>query len=32
MANSGLATSREASLTRQSNGTYTLTLLFQQVS
>ena len=32
MANSGIDTSREASLTRQSNGTYTLTLPIQQVS
>ena len=32
MANSGIDTSREAFLTRQSNGTYTLTLPIQQVS
>ena len=32
MANSGIDTSREASLTRQSNGTYTLTLPVKQVS
>ena len=32
MANSGIDTSREASLPRQSNGTYTLTLPIQQVS
>ena len=32
MANSGIDTSREASLTRQSNGTYTLTLPIRQVS
>ena len=32
MANSGIDTSREASLTRQSNGTYTLALPIQQVS
>ena len=32
MANSGIDSSREASLTRQSNGTYTLTLPIQQVS
>ena len=32
MANSGIDTSREASRTRQSNGTYTLTLPIQQVS
>ena len=32
MASSGIDTSREASLTRQSNGTYTLTLPIQQVS
>ena len=32
MANSGIDTSREASLTRQSNVTYTLTLPIQQVS
>ena len=32
MANSGIDSDREASLTRQSNGTYTLTLPIQQVS
>ena len=32
MANSGIDTSREAFLTRQPNGTYTLTLPIQQVS
>ncbi len=32
MANSGIDTSREASLTRQSNGTYTLTLPVKQVT
>ena len=32
MANSGIDTDRDASLTRQSNGTYTLTLPIQQVS
>ncbi len=32
MANTGIDTEREASLTRQSNGTYTLTLPIQQVS
>ena len=32
MANSGIDPDREASLTRQSNGTYTLTLPIQQVS
>ncbi len=32
MANSGIDTSREASLTRQANGTYTLTLPVMQVS
>ena len=32
MANSGIDSDREATLTRQSNGTYTLTLPIQQVS
>ena len=32
MANTGIDTEREASLTRQANGTYTLTLPIQQVS
>ena len=32
MANSGIDSNREAILTRQSNGTYTLTLPIQQVS
>ena len=32
MANSGIDTDRDASLTRQSNGTYTLTLPIRQVS
>ena len=32
MANSGIDTDRDASLTRQSNGTYTLTLPIKQVS
>ncbi len=32
MANTGIDTEREASLIRQSNGTYTLTLPIQQVS
>ena len=32
MANSGIDSEREATLTRQSNGTYTLTLPIQQVS
>ena len=32
MANSGIDSDREASLTRQSNGTYTLTLPIRQVS
>ncbi len=32
MANSGIDTSREASLTRQSNGTYTLTLPVKHVT
>ena len=32
MANSGIDTEREATLTRQSNGTYTLTLPIKQVS
>ena len=32
MANSGIDTSREASLTRQSNGTYTLSLPVKQVT
>ena len=32
MANNGIDTDREATLTRQSNGTYTLTLPIQQVS
>ena len=32
MANSGIDSDREAILTRQSNGTYTLTLPIQQVS
>ena len=32
MANSGIDPDREATLTRQSNGTYTLTLPIQQVS